>query len=105
MDSAFSKKIYDNLKKVPHGFVTTYKELSKSINSKAYRAVGNALRNNPYAPVVPCHRVVKSDGSIGGFNGKTDGVEIQNKIKLLLNEGVIIKKNKVADFNNKLYKF
>jgi methylated-DNA-[protein]-cysteine S-methyltransferase len=105
MKESFNGRVYKNLKKVPAGFVTTYKELAKSLNTKAYQAVGNALRNNPYAPIVPCHRVVKSDGTIGGFNGKTSGNEIGKKIKLLLSEGVIVKNNKIANFDKIIYKF
>ncbi len=101
----FNEKAYAMLKKVPKGYVTTYKELAKTLNTKAYRAVGNAMRKNPYAPVVPCHRVVKSDGSIGGFGGKTSGNKINEKIKLLLSEGVIVKNNKVVDFDKKFFKF
>ena len=59
----FSEKVYQKLKEVPKGYVTTYKELALSLNCKAYRAVGNALNKNPYAPIVPCHRVVKSNSS------------------------------------------
>jgi methylated-DNA-[protein]-cysteine S-methyltransferase len=105
MKTNFYERVYAKLKEVPKGYVTTYKELSKALNTKAYRAVGNAMRHNPYAPVVPCHRVVRSDGTIGGFNGKTKGKEIDNKIKLLKNEGVIVKDNKIVDFNKILYKF
>lgn len=101
----FNERAYAMLKKVPKGKVTSYKELAKAINTKAYRAVGNAMRNNPYAPIVPCHRVVKSDGSVGGFGGKTSGKKIDDKIKLLLKEGVIIKNNKVVDFDKKFFKF
>lgn len=105
MPTAFQQKVYEKLKKVPPGFVTTYKELAKAIKTKAYRAVGNAVRNNPYAPVVPCHRVVKSNGNIGGFGGKTEGEEIRKKIELLKAEGVFIKNNRIIDFENKIFHF
>jgi methylated-DNA-[protein]-cysteine S-methyltransferase len=59
-----------------------------STKQVATRAVGQALKRNPFAPVVPCHRVVRSDGSLGGFNGCTSGCEIDRKIKLLAQEGV-----------------
>ena len=59
----FSEKVYFLTKKVPKGRVTTYKELAKKLKTKAYRAVGQALKCNPYAPKVPCHRVVKSVGT------------------------------------------
>jgi O-6-methylguanine DNA methyltransferase len=54
---------------------TTYGQIARKLNTKAYRAVGNACRKNPYAPRVPCHRVVRSDGTIGGFGGKTSWKE------------------------------
>lgn len=57
---------------------------------------------NPYAPTVPCHRVVKSDGSLGGFMGKTQGKEIQKKISLLRSEGVQIENGFVKHFSNVL---
>ncbi|MFA4887670.1 MAG: MGMT family protein [Candidatus Nanoarchaeia archaeon] len=96
----FNEQVWELTKKIPKGKVTTYREIARALHTKAYRAVGNALNKNPYAPNVPCHRVVKSDGSLGGF---ASGCE--HKIKLLQEEGVEIKDNKVADFENKLYKF
>jgi len=101
----FADKCYSILKKVPEGKVTTYKELANALNTKAYRAVGSAMKNNPYAPEVPCHRVVKSDGSIGGFRGKIKGKAIFDKINMLQKEGVIVEKNKVKDFEKKLFVF
>ena len=85
-----TERVYEELRKVPKGKVTTYKKLAVSLGTKAYRAVGSALKNNPYAPEVPCHRVVKSDGSIGGFMGKQTGEEVARKIVLLRNEGIEI---------------
>ena len=101
MPTDFQEKVYSKLRKVPKGRVTTYKSLGNSLGIKAYQAIGQALRNNPYAPQVPCHRVVSSDGSIGGFNGKTTGPEIQRKIKILESEGIFVKNNKVKEFNKK----
>ena len=80
MVTVFQEKIYAALRKVPAGKVITYAGLGKLVGSKAFRAVGMAMRCNPYAPVVPCHRVVCSDGSLGGFKGKTSGKEINEKI-------------------------
>ena len=95
--NTFNQKIYNLLKKVPKGKVTTYKLLAEKMRTKAYRAVGQAMRCNPYAPEVPCHRVVKSDGSIGGFMGKIskNSKEVKKKIKMLEMEGVEVKNNKV----------
>lgn len=87
---SFNKKCYDILKKVPKGKVTTYKSISEKLKTKAYRSVGNAMNRNPYAPKIPCHRVINSNGRIGGFNKG-----IKNKIKLLKKEGIEIKNNKI----------
>lgn len=105
MVSSFAQRVYDRLCRVPKGKVTTYRELAHVLNSKAYRAVGLALRSNPYAPNVPCHRVVQSDGSIGGFKGTTCGQPVEEKIALLKGEGVRVENNRVADFDRVLYRF
>ncbi len=90
MTKNFNEKVWNLTKKIPKGKVTTYKIIAKKLKTKTYRAVGNALNKNPYWPKVPCHRVVKSDGSLGGFaKGKKE------KIKLLKKEGVGIRNNKI----------
>jgi len=68
----FNQRVWNLCKRIPKGKVTTYKLISEKLGTKAYRAVGNALRKNPYAPEVPCHRVVNSDGSVGGYKGKLE---------------------------------
>lgn len=90
---------------VPSGKVTTYKELGRALNIRAYRLIGQILSKNPYAPLVPCHRVVKSDGSLGGFKGSYDLKDTQEKVDLLTSEGVIIKNGKVVNFSKIFYKF
>jgi methylated-DNA-[protein]-cysteine S-methyltransferase len=90
-NQSFDQKCYQLLKLIPKGKVTTYKEIAKTLGSKAYRAVGNAMRKNPDIPVVPCHRVVCSDGSLGGY---VRGVKI--KELLLKEEGINIKNEKVT---------
>lgn len=97
---SFNQKCYTLLKRVPRGKVTTYKAIANALQCRAYRAVGNAMRTNPSIPIVPCHRVVNSDGSIGGYASGTD-----RKIQMLKAEGVVVKENKVVDFDNKLYEF
>lgn len=99
MKQTFSEKCYGLLQKVPKGKVTTYKKLAEALNTKAYRAVGTAMNKNPYAPSVPCHRVVNSSGEIGGFVSGT-----KNKILLLKNEGIEIKNNKI-NLKKYLFKF
>lgn len=103
----FDEKIYSLLKKVPKGKLTTYKILAEALNTKAYRAVGQAMRHNPYAPKVPCHRVVSSDGKIGGFSGtmNPNSKEVRRKIEMLRKEGVKIKANKIMDFEKVLHEF
>ena len=91
----FADRVYEQLKKVPKGKVTTYKKLAEQLGTKAYRAVGSALKNNPYAPEVPCHRVVKSEGKVGGFMGQDSGKEVATKIVMLRNEGVDVLGGKV----------
>lgn len=88
--ASFTERVYDVTKKIPQGNVSTYGELARALGTKAYRAVGNALHVNPYAPRVPCHRVVCSDGRLGGFAGG-----IQKKQHLLETEGVAVARGRV----------
>ncbi len=92
---SFTEKVYSLCRKISKGKVTTYKEIARALDTKGYQAIGQALRCNPYAPHVPCHRVVKSDGSLGGFKGTTQGPEINEKIMLLRKEGILIFNQKV----------
>lgn len=85
----FKEECYLVLRKVPIGNVVCYKDIAFKLNSKAYRAVGNAMNKNKDRNI-PCHRVVKSNGEIGFYNRG-----IREKIKLLRKEGIIINKNKV----------
>ena len=90
MEKSFNERCYSVLKKVPKGKITTYKEIARALHTKAYRAVGNAMNKNSYAPKVPCHRVIASDGSIGGFASGT-----RKKIKMLKKEGIEINNRKI----------
>lgn len=99
---SFADRVYAVVAKIPKGKVMSYKQVAEELGTKAYRAVGQALKNNPYAPKVPCHRVIRSDGSIGGFNGKINGGEIERKIKMLESEGVKIKGKLVGISKNVL---
>lgn len=91
------------LVKVPKGRVTTYKALADAMGIRAYQAIGQVMRINPFAPRVPCHRVVASDGRIGGFMGKRNGEEIKKKIRILKKEGVEVRNGKVVDFEKKFF--
>lgn len=84
----FRRKVYEALLEVPQGYVTTYGTLARHLGCESAQAVGGALRANPFAPEVPCHRVVAADLSIGGFCGCRAGKEIARKISLLIAEGV-----------------
>ncbi|MHA1350347.1 MAG: methylated-DNA--[protein]-cysteine S-methyltransferase [Promethearchaeota archaeon] len=71
-NTPFSESVLKALLKIKPGEITTYSDLAKRINSKAYRAVGGVLKNNPLPLIIPCHRVIKKDGTLGGFMGKMD---------------------------------
>ncbi|KAF4674014.1 hypothetical protein FOL47_009805 [Perkinsus chesapeaki] len=90
--SSFRRRVYEALLEVPKGKVTTYKRLSERIGCRSSQAIGQALKCNPFAPDVPCHRVVRSSLQIGGFHGQTDlnSEEVRRKISLLRGEGVQI---------------
>ena len=95
----FQSECYEALKKVPKGKVITYAGIARMVGRpKAHRAVGSAMNKNPYAPQVPCHRVVKSNGDLGGF-----ATDIKVKIKRLQKEGVVVSDNKIVDFQSTLF--
>lgn len=96
----FEEKVFRVLKKIPKGKITTYNALAQAVgNPRATRAVGNALKKNLNLIKCPCHRVVKSDGSVGGYaRGEKE------KIKVLKKEGVKIKSGKVVDFKKVLFR-
>lgn len=82
----FQRKVYLALLEVPRGQTISYKELGERIGCRSPQAIGQALRRNPFAPVVPCHRVISSDGSLGGFHGQREGEMIERKRRLLQEE-------------------
>ena len=76
----FQKEILQTVRKIPYGEIRSYKEAAEAAGyPRAYRAVGNTMKNNPLPLVVPCHRVIKSDGSLGGFSGK-EGIALKRKM-------------------------
>ena len=84
----FQIKVWNYLKKIPKGEVRTYLQVAKAIGKpKAHRAVANAVGKNPYPPKIPCHRVIRTDGSLGGYSGKGG---IKTKLRLLRSEKVDI---------------
>lgn len=84
----FAERVYGMLMRVPPGRVISYRDLARAVGRGSARAVGQALRRNPDAPRIPCHRVIRADGRIGGFQGGTDGEPVRKKIALLADEGV-----------------
>jgi O-6-methylguanine DNA methyltransferase len=99
--SKFSQQVWFLTKKIPRGKVSTYGIIAQALKKpKAARAVGKALHKNPYAPIVPCHRVIKSDGKIGGFAGGR-----KNKENLLTKEGVQIVNHQVVPLKKFIYYF
>jgi len=84
----FQRRVYEACSRIPSGRVATYAALARAIGCGSPRAVGQALKRNPLAPTVPCHRVVASDLTLGGFMGRRAGPEVLRKRKLLREEGV-----------------
>ena len=84
----FQLKVWNYLKKIPKGEVRTYKQVSIAIKMpKSSRAVANACAKNPYAPKIPCHRVIRSDGSLGGYSALGG---VKTKKKMLKKEGFLL---------------
>ena len=84
----FQIKVWSYLRKIPRGSVKTYLQVAKAIGKpQAVRAVANAIGKNPYTPKIPCHRVIRSDGSLGGYSGKGG---LKTKRLLLKKEGITL---------------
>ncbi|PIY60069.1 cysteine methyltransferase [Candidatus Woesearchaeota archaeon CG_4_10_14_0_8_um_filter_47_5] len=95
---SFADRVYHVTRTIPKGRVATYKDIAHVLGCRAYRAVGKALNKNPYAPEVPCHRVVRSDGSLGGFaNGS------RKKKQLLEKEGISFTQGRINNFEKVHY--
>jgi len=84
----FEQAVYTWVRGIPAGRVVTYATLAQALECGSAQAVGQALKRNPYAPDVPCHRVIKADLSLGGYVGATKGPKLIQKRKLLQQEGV-----------------
>jgi len=95
------KRVYRNLLKVPKGKVTTYGELARAAGiANGQRAIGRIMNKNPFPVIIPCHRVVKSDGKIGGYFYGEDV-----KSKMLSTEGVLIKNGKIQNWEKSVFRF
>ena len=97
---SFDERCYDLLLKIPKGKVTTYKKMAEALDIKAYRAVGQAMNRNPCLVEVPCHRVVKSNGEVGGYAGG-----LARKTELLREEGVEVSENGQINLSEFLHYF
>ncbi|MEJ2436497.1 MAG: MGMT family protein [Sulfurovaceae bacterium] len=91
--SLFQERCLKLVALIPEGRVSTYKAIAKALDTKAYRAVGSAIGKNPNPITVPCHRVVKSDGRVGGY-----AFGVEKKIQLFQKEGVQVANDKIVDF-------
>lgn len=90
----FQRRVYLELLRVPRGKTVTYGELARRIGCRSAQSVGQALKRNPFATEVPCHRVIASDGTLGGFHGQRMGEMIEKKRALLKEErGLPLQKN------------
>ena len=94
------ERVYKKLLQVPSGYIITYQELSNVVGlHNGQRLIGKIMKKNPFPVIVPCHRVVRSDGNIGGYAfGETI------KKNMLQNEGIKIHANKIINFEKKKYK-
>jgi len=97
----FQRDVWRAIALIPSGRVSSYGEIARYLGKPgAVRAVGSAVGKNPFAPEIPCHRVVPSDGRIGNYSG---GEGVQTKIKLLEKEGVVVRQGKIVDFDRLFY--
>lgn len=93
--SIFAHRVYDIVRTIPRGKVATYRDVATVLGIHSAQAVGQALKSNPYAPEVPCHRVISSTGSLGGFFGEKEGARIEQKAQMLRAEGVAVVAGKI----------
>lgn len=101
MDSPFFQAAWKKMSQIPRGRICTYGEIARALKKPgAARAVGNACNANPHAPKVPCHRVVASDGTLGGYAGG-----LKKKMWLLKREGIAVSNGKIVDFDQKKWRF
>jgi O-6-methylguanine DNA methyltransferase len=99
----FQREVWRALSEIPRGRVTTYGEIARRLGRPgAVRAVGTAVGKNPFAPEVPCHRVVPADGRIGNYSG---GEGVATKIALLKGEGVSVEGGRIVEFDSLFFRF
>jgi methylated-DNA-[protein]-cysteine S-methyltransferase len=99
-ECTFDQRVFSLVSRIPKGKVTTYGEIARTLRVRSPRAVGQALKRNDKPIVIPCHRVVRSDGLVGGYMGKWS----KKKAALLRKEGVIVKRGRI-DLGRYLFEF
>ncbi len=100
----FEQRVYKAVQGVPVGQVVTYAILADILDCRSAQAIGQALRRNPFAPAVPCHRVIRTDLSLGGYFGAVAGKQLEQKRALLLAEGVEFDQQGLLVDRRKLYR-
>lgn len=98
--TSFNERCYELLRQIPAGKVTTYREMARALNTRAWRAVGTAMAKNQQPIVIPCHRVIRSNGEIGEY-----ALGAEKKAELLKGEGVPISGRRVRNLDQYLYTF
>src|SRR3989338_5174572 len=98
-----AEQIYKLCRQSPQGKVTTYREIAAALGTKGYQAIGQVLKKNPDPGTVPCFKIVKSTGEIGGYCG-SDLKNISMKIEKLQKEGIVVREGKV-DLGKCLFRF
>ena len=96
----FNERCYELLKQIPVGKVTTYREMARAMDTRAWRAVGTAMAKNSNLILTPCHRVVRSDGSVGKY-----ALGSERKAELLADEGVEVANGRVKNLERYLFRF
>ncbi len=99
-NASFNERCYALLKLIPEGKVTTYKEMAHALNTKAWRAVGSAMAKNEKLIEIPCHRVVRSSGTVGEY-----ALGSAKKTELLMDEGLMVINGKVQNLAKVIHKF
>lgn len=99
-DIGFDKRCYELIREIPAGKVTTYREIARALNTRAWRAVGSAMARNKTLIVVPCHRVVRSDGAVGQYALGGD-----QKAHMLSSEGVEVENGTIKELEKYLHRY
>ncbi len=102
MSTPFEERVYAAVRRIPRGRVATYKQVAAWIGCGSSRAVGQALKRNPSAPMVPCHRVIASNLRLGGYAGERSGQALARKQRLLAEEGVRFRNGVLTDPDRRL---